>query len=176
MEETSPPFDQRAFRAGTVAGGLALIAALGAFKNLMAMFSGEREGYVLFGFLALQYSAAQVWFGYAFSGLTGQLLRIPHILLYSAAAYGLWTRRKWAWYLIVSYLLYVIVSLAIFTLLYPWGFLTGESYPEPYRTSETRFFFEALAIIVVLEWFLYRQREVFGVEKRSRQLSVLSSQ
>ncbi len=167
MEEVSAPFDQRTFRAGTVAGGLALIAALGAFKNFMAMFSGERDGYVLFGFLALQYSASQVWFGYAFSGLTGQFLRVPHILLYSAAAYGLWTRRKWAWYLIAGYLVYAMVSLAIFTLLYPWGFLTDNPYPEPYRTSETRFFFEALAITIALEWILYRQRDVFGIEKGS---------
>jgi len=170
--EGQATFDQRAFRAGTVAGGLALIAALGAFKNFMALFSGEREGYVLFGFLALQYSASQVWFGYAFNGLTGQLLRIPHILLYSAAAYGLWTRRKWAWYLLIGYLLYIIVSLAVFTLLYPWGLLTGEPYPEPYRTSETRFFFEALAIIVAIEWFLYRQRDVFGVVTISNPLRV----
>ena len=149
--EASTPFGQRAFRAGTVAGGLALPAALGAFKNFMAMFSGERDGYGLFGFLALQYSASQVWFGYAFSGFSGQLLRIPHILLYGAAAYGLWTRRTWAWYLIVGDLLYIVVSLCVFTLLYSWGFLTGEPYPEPYRTSEIRFFFEALAIIIVLE-------------------------
>jgi len=161
--DSTTAFDQRAFRAGTLAGGLALIAALGAFKNFMAMFSGERDGYVLFGFLALQYSASQVWFGYAFNGLTGQLLRIPHILLYSAVAYGLWTRRRWAWYLIVGYLVYIIISLGIFTLLYPWGFLTSEPYPEPYRTSETRFFFEALALIAVIEWFLYQQRDVFGV-------------
>jgi len=170
--EVQATFDQHAFRAGTVAGGLALIAALGAFKNFMALFSGEREGYVLFGFLALQYSASQVWFGYAFNGLTGQLLRIPHILLYSAAAYGLWARRKWAWYLLVGYLLYVVVSLAVFTLLYPWGLLTGEPYPQPYRASETRFFFEALAIIVVIEWFLYRQHDVFGVAKISNPLRV----
>ena len=169
-------FDQRAFRAGTVAGGLALLAALGAFKNFMAMFSGERDGYVLFGFLALQYSAAQVWFGYAFDGLIGQLLRIPHILLYSAAAYGLWTRRKWAWYLLVGYLLYIVVSLGVFTLLYPWGFLTGEPYPHPYRTSETRFFFEALAIIAAIEWFLYRQRDVFGVAKNDSPLPAKNSQ
>jgi hypothetical protein len=94
METGPDSFDHRAFRFGTVLGGLALLAALGALKNFMAMFSGEREGYILSGFLALQYSASQVWFGYAFSGLTAQLLRIPHILLYSAAAYGLWTRRK----------------------------------------------------------------------------------
>ncbi len=43
MEGTSAPFDQRAFRTGTIAGGFALIAALGAFKNFMAMFSGERS-------------------------------------------------------------------------------------------------------------------------------------
>ena len=168
MDENAALFDQRAFRAGTVAGGLALLAALGAFKNFMAMFSGEREGYVLFGFLALQYSASQVWFGYAFNGLTGQLLHIPHILLYSAAAYGLWTRRAWAWYLIVGYLVYIAISLGVFTLLYPWGFLTGKPYPEPYRNSETRFFFEALTIIVAIEWFLYRQREVFGVQETSK--------
>ncbi|MBM4254940.1 MAG: hypothetical protein FJ147_03485 [Deltaproteobacteria bacterium] len=174
--EAQPTFDHRAFRAGTVAGGLALIAALGAFKNFIAMFSGEREGYVLFGFLALQYSASQVWFGYAFSGLTGQLLRIPHILLYCAAAYGLWTRRKWAWYLLVGYLAYVVISLGVFTLLYPWGWLTGNPYPEPYLSSETRFFFEALAMIVVLEWFLYRQRGVFGIAENSAQHSAVSSQ
>jgi|RhiMethySRZTD1v2_1073278.scaffolds.fasta_scaffold420861_3 hypothetical protein len=174
--EAQATLDQRAFRAGTVAGGLALLAALGAFKNFMALFSGERDGYVLFGFLALQYSASQVWFGYAFNGLAGQLLRIPHILLYSAAAYGLWTRRQWAWYLLIGYLLYVIVSLAVFTLLYPWGLLTGEPYPEPYRTSETRFFFEALAMIVALEWILYRQRDVFGIVENKSLLSVSQSQ
>src|SRR5262245_22975771 len=113
-----PVFDQRTFRLGTVLGSLALIAALGAFKNFMALFSGEREGYVLFGFFALQYSASQIWFGYAFTGLVGQLLRIPHILLYGIAAYGLWTRRQWAWYLVFGYLLYVVLSLGVFTVLY----------------------------------------------------------
>jgi hypothetical protein len=48
MDARSDPFDYRAFRFGTVLGGLALLAALGAFKNFMALFSGEREGYVLF--------------------------------------------------------------------------------------------------------------------------------
>ena len=42
--------DPRVFRLGTVLGGLALLAAQGAFKNVMAIFSGEREGYVLFGY------------------------------------------------------------------------------------------------------------------------------
>ncbi|MGH8006727.1 MAG: hypothetical protein ACREQ3_06930 [Candidatus Binatia bacterium] len=165
MNEGHEPFDHRAFRFGTVLGGLALLAALGAVKNFMALFSGEREGYVLFGFLALQYSAAQVWFGYAFSGLLGQLLRIPHIVLYSAAAYGLWTRRKWAWYLVFGYLFYIVLSLGVYTLLYPWGLLTGQRYPQPYLSSETRFFFESLCIIGVIEWYLYQRRELFGVSK-----------
>jgi hypothetical protein len=168
-------FDRRIFRFGTVLGGLALLAALGAFKNFMALFSGEREGYVLFGFLALQYSASQVWFGYAFTGMTGQLLRIPHLLLYSAAAYGLWTRRKWAWYLVCGYLLYVVLSLGVYTLLYPWGWLTGKPFPQPYLSSETRFFFESFFIIAALEWYLCRQRELFGV-KKSERLVVVSSQ
>ncbi len=168
-------FDRRAFRFGTVLGGLALLAALGAFKNFMALFSGEREGYVLFGFLALQYSASQVWFGYAFSGLTAQLLRIPHILLYSAAAYGLWTCRKWAWYLVFGYLLYIVFSLGVYTLLYPWGWLTGQPFPQPYLSSETRFFFESLFIISGIEWYLYRRRDLFGV-KKSEQLSAVGSQ
>src|SRR5262245_62411493 len=121
VEEARTVFDHRAFRFGTVLGGFTLLAALGAFKNFMALFSGEREGYVLFGFLALQYSASQVWFGYAFTGLTGQLLRIPHIILYSAAAYGLWTRQKWAWYLVFSYLLYILLSLGVVMLFYFLG-------------------------------------------------------
>lgn len=161
MDVAPDSFAHRAFRFGTVIGGLALIAALGAFKNFMALFSGEHEGYVLFGFLALQYSSAQVWFGYAFGGLTAQFLRIPHIILYSAAAYGLWTRRKWAWYLVVSYLLYIVLSLGIYTLLYPWGILTGQPYPQPYLSSETRFFFESLFIIGAIEWYLYRHRDLF---------------
>lgn len=60
METQAKSSNQLAFRLGTVLGGLALIAALGAFKKVMAMFSGERESYVLFGFLALQYSSSQV--------------------------------------------------------------------------------------------------------------------
>ena len=158
-------FDRRAFRLGTFLGGLALLAALGAFKNFMALFSGESEGYVLFGFLALQYSDSQVWFGYAFTGLTGQLLRIPHMLLYTAAAYGLWFRRTWSWYLLFSYLIYVVLSLGVYTLFYPWGFLTGRQFPEPYLSSETRFFFESLVIIIGIEWYLYRCRNLFGIGK-----------
>jgi hypothetical protein len=169
-------FDHNAFRLGTVLGGLALLAALGAFKNFMALFSGEREGYVLFGFLALQYSASQVWFGYAFSGLTAQLLRIPHILLYSAAAYGLWTRCKWAWYLVFGYLLYIVLSLGVYTLLYPWGWLTGQPYPQPYLASETRFFFESLFIIAGIECYFYRRRDLFGVKKSDQLLAVSSQQ
>src|SRR5712692_3542013 len=175
MDAGQSSFDHRAFRLGTVLGGLGLIAVLGAFKNFMALFSGEREGYVLFGFLALQYSASQVWFGYAFSGLTAQLLRIPHILLYSAAAYGLWTCRKWAWYLVFGYLLYIVFSLGVYTLLYPWGWLTGQPFPRPYLASETRFFFESLFIIGGIEWYLYRRRDLFGV-KKSDQLSAVGSQ
>jgi hypothetical protein len=175
MKTTSDSFDHRSFRLGTVLGGLALLAALGAFKNFMALFSGEREGYVLFGFLALQYSASQVWFGYAFSGLTAQLLRIPHILLYGAAAYGLWTRRKWGWYLVFGYLLYIVLSLGVYTLLYPWGWLTRQPFPQPYLWSETRFFFESLFIIGGIEWYLYRQRGLLGVKKRES-LPTISAQ
>ena len=167
-QDQGDQLDQRAFRFGTVLGGLALLAGLGAFKNFMAAFSGESQGFVLFGFLALQYSDAQVWFGYRFTGMTGYVLRIIHILLYIAAAYGLWFRRKWSWYLLFIYLAYIVLSLGVYTLLYPWGLLTGQRFPEPYLSSETQFFFESLLIIVGLEWYLYRCRDLFGLGQRGK--------
>jgi len=165
MTVSQEQFYQWAFRFGTVLGGLALLTALGAFKNFTALFSGERKGYVSFGFLALRYSSSQVWFGYAFTGSTGQLLHIPHILLYTAATYGLWFRRRWSWYLLFSYLIYIVLSLGVYTLFYPWGFLTGQQFPEPYLSSELRFFFESLVIIIGIEWYLYWCRNLFGIGK-----------
>ena len=165
MTVSQEQFYQRAFRFGTVLGGVALLAALGAFKNFKALFSGEREGYVLFGFLALRYSSSQVCCGYASTGLTGQRLRIPNILLYTAAAHGLWFRCKWFWYLLFSYLIYIVLSPGVYTLFYSWGFLTGQQFPEPYLSSEIPFFFESLVIIIGIEWYLYRCRNLFRIGK-----------
>ena len=66
-------------------------------------------------------------------------------------------------------------SLGVYTLLYPWGWLTGQPFPRPYLASETRFFFESLFIISGIEWYLYRRRDLFGV-KKSEQLSAVGSQ
>lgn len=60
-----------------------------------------------------------------------------------------------------------MLSLSIYTLLYPWGLLTGRPYPEAYLWSETRFFFESLFILVGLEWYLLRSRELFGLASRA---------
>ena len=62
-------------------------------------------------------------------------------------------------------LIYAVLSLGVYTLFYPWGFLTGQQFPEPYLSSEIRFFFESVIIIIGIEWYLYRYRNLFGIGK-----------
>jgi hypothetical protein len=56
-------FDHRAFRSGTIPGGLTFLTALGVCKDFMALFSGEREGVgtVQISGIAIFRFASMVW-------------------------------------------------------------------------------------------------------------------
>ena len=83
------------------------------------------------------------------------------VVVYAAGPYGLITLRRWGWYLLISYVLYIPLSEGIFLLLYPFGYLTGQPYPIEIVRAQWSF----MAVSAVLEIFiismLWRFRGLF---------------
>ena len=106
-------------------------------------------------------SLERVWFGYRFFGSAAYVATMLHMLVYAAGAYGLITLRRWGWYLVIGYVLYIPLSECIFLLLYPFGYLTGQPYPLEIVRAQWSF----MAVSAVLEIFiiamLWRFRGLF---------------
>jgi len=154
--------ETRAYRAGLVAGALALVALLGAVKDLYALLKPSGRGQLILGFLMLRYSRLErVWFGYRFTGQAALLATIPHLLLYAAGAYGLITRRRWGWYLLFAYVLYIPLSELAFAALYPMGYLANHPYDQSAVRAEWFFIAVGLPLEVLALGLLWRYRDLF---------------
>jgi hypothetical protein len=143
-------------------GAIAFVALLGAIKDLYALLDPAGRGEMAWGFLMLRYSSLQrVWLGYKFTGDAAWFAVFPHLALYAAAVYGLVSRRRWCWYLLFAYLLYVPISQSLYMVFYPLGFLTGRPLPDSFVRGEWLF----LAISVPLELaaaiLVWRYRDLF---------------
>lgn len=155
--------DMRVFRAGVVAGVLALIGFLGVVKDIGAIMSPGERGDLTWGFLSVRYtSMSRVWFGYRFVGEDAWKAAFPHLLLYGAAMVGLIGMRRWGWYVAFAYLLYIPISEWTYMLFYPLGYLTGQAYPDPIRESEWLFLVISFPLELLAAGLLWWYRDVFA--------------
>ena len=157
-----PPMDLRAYRAGLIFGAITLVMLLGVIKDVWALYKPSGHGQLLFGFLTLRYSSAErVWFGWRFSGAEAWFATVPHVVLYTAGAYGLITLRRWGWYLLFIYLLYIPLSEALFVLFYPFGYVTGLPYPIQIFWAHVPYLITLVVLVVLSAWMLWRYRDLF---------------
>ena len=162
----SAPADPRSYRAGLLAGALAVVAFLGFVKDVYALLDVNGRGEMAWGFVMLRYSSLQrVWLGYKLTGDAAWYATFPHLVLYVAAIYGLVLRRGWGWLLVFSYLLYVPVSQVIYMLLYPLGYLTGQPLPEGFVRGEWLFLAISVPLELGLAGLMWRYRDVFETRR-----------
>lgn len=159
---SSPPIDLRAYHAGLIFGAITLIMILGVIKDVWALIKPSGTGQLLFGFLILRYSSVdRVWLGLKFSGAEAWFATIPHVVLYAAGAYGLITLRRWAWYLLFVYLLYIPLSEGLFLVFYPFGYLTGLPYPIEIVRAHIPYLVTQAVLVSLSVWMLWRYRDLF---------------
>lgn len=159
---TNAGIDVRAYRAGVVAGILTLIAFLGVIKDLNALLDPGGRGEVAWGFVMVRYTSLQrVWFGYRLTGHAAWLATFPHLVLYAAGIYGLIGLKRWGWYLLFAYLLYIPLSEWTYMFFYPLGYLTGRPYPEPVARAEWFFLLVSFPLELLAAWLLWRYRDLF---------------
>ena len=58
-----------------------------------------------------------VWFGLMFHGWAAKVGGVVHWLVYGALAYGLWTMKRWAWWLASLYATQVAIAMFMWPLL-----------------------------------------------------------
>jgi len=156
------PRELRSYRAGVLAGAIAFIALLGAIKDVYALLDQAGRGEMAWGFLMLRYSSLQrVWFGYKVTGDAAWLAIFPHVALYAASVYGLVGRRRWCWYLLFTYVLYIPVSQSIYMVLYPLGYLTGRPMPDSFVRGEWLFLAISVPLELAAAGLLWRYRDLF---------------
>jgi len=154
--------DWRAYHAGMVAGALTLICLLGLVKDLYAVLKTGGRGQLILGFLMIRYSSVErVWFGYRFTGTAAWLATFPHLVLYATAIYGLIRLRRWAWYLLFAYVLYIPISEGTFAFLYPLGYLTNHPYDASVVRAEWFFILVSLPLELLAAGLLWRYRDLF---------------
>jgi hypothetical protein len=158
----TPTVDMRVYRAGVIAGVLSFIAFLGVVKDLNALLDPGGRGEVAWGFLMVRYSSLQrVWFGYRFTDYAAWLATFPHLVVYGAAICGLIGLKRWGWYLLFGYVLYIPLSEWLYMLFYPLGYLTGMAYPDPIRRGEWLFLLISFPLELSAAWLLWRYRNLF---------------
>lgn len=158
----APAADLHSYRAGMVAGALTLICLLGLVKDLYAVLKTGGRGQLILGFLMIRYSSVErVWFGYRFTGTAAWLATFPHLVLYATAIYGLIRLRRWAWYLLFAYVLYIPISEGTFAFLYPLGYLTNHPYDASVVRAEWFFILVSLPLELLAAGLLWRYRDLF---------------
>lgn len=159
---TTDAADPRSYRAGLIAGAVVFVALLGFIKDLYALLDPAGRGEMAWGFLMLRYSSLQrVWLGYKFTGDAAWFATFPHLALYTAAIYGIIRRRRWCWYLLFGYLLYIPLSQSIYMLLYPLGYLTGRPMPEEIIRGEWLFLAISVPLELAVAAVLWRYGDLF---------------
>ena len=150
-------FDARSYNAGLVFGIVTLIILLGVIKDVWALLKPSGEGQLVFGFLMLRYSSRyRVWFGYPLTGLAAWYATIPHVVLYTAAIYGLVTRRRWGWVLLSVYLLYIPLSEALYALLPRFGYGGRPVIPAEILWAHVPYLIILVALVGLVEWRLWK--------------------
>ena len=76
-------------------------------------------------------------------------------------AYGLITLRRWGWYVLFGYLLYIPLSEALFLLFYPFGYVTGLPYPIQVVWVHVPYLITLVVLVVLSVWMLWRYRDLF---------------
>lgn len=166
VKETEPSFapapNLRVYRAGVIAGILSFLAFLGVVKDLNAILDPGGHGEVAWGFLMVRYtSLSRVWFGYRLTGAAAWWATLPHLVLYATGMIGLIGLRRWGWYLLFAYLLYIPLSEWTYMFLYPLGYLSGAPYPDPVRWGEWFFLLISFPLELLAAWLLWRYRDLF---------------
>lgn len=162
-DQRQAAFDVRAYRAGLVFGGVALVMLLGVIKDVWALLKPSGEGLLVFGFLMIRYSSAyRVWLGYAFTGTSAWYATIPHVVVYAAGVYGLVARRRWGWTLIAAYLLYIPLSEALYALLGSFGYLDRPTIPPDILWAHAPYYLVLAGLIAFIEWTLWKCRDMFA--------------
>jgi hypothetical protein len=155
-------FDARAYHAGLVFGAVALVMLLGVIKDVWALLKPSGEGILVFGYLMIRYSSVyRVWFGHALTGTAAWYGTIPHVFLYAAGIYGLITRRRWGLMLISVYLLYIVLSEALYALLGSFGYLDRPAIPPEILWAHVPYYMVLASLIGLIEWSLWKCRDIF---------------
>ena len=155
-------FEDRAYRAGVIAGMLSFLAFLGVVKDLNAILDPSGRGEVAWGFVMVRYTSIQrVWFGYKLTGEGAWYASFPHLFLYAATMIGLIGKTRWGWRLAFLYLLYIPLSEWTYMALYPLGYLTGQAYPDPIRYGEWLFLLISFPLELLAAGMLWWYRDVF---------------
>jgi hypothetical protein len=168
---------RRTFYAGVLAGIVAFVSLLGAFKDLYALADPAHEGEFAWGYVMLRYTCrSRVWFGYRFTGDAAWWATWPHVAIYGAIAVGLLRRARWACLAVVGYLAYVVASQTVFTLFYPYGWLTGRPYPTAYAREELEFLVISAPFEFVAAFLFWRLRGAFGAAEAAGNPAVASTE
>jgi hypothetical protein len=155
-------FDARSYNAGLVFGAVASVMVLGVVKDVWALLKPSGEGLLVFGFLMIRYSSLyRVWFGYAFTGAAAWYATVPHVLLYGAGLYGLITRRRWAWMLLSVYLLYILVSEALYAFFGGFGYLDRPVIPAEILWAHIPYYVVLVVLVGLVERSLWKCRSIF---------------
>ena len=159
---TSSTFDARSYHAGLVFGAVTLIMVLGVIKDLWALLKPSGEGILVFGFLMIRYSSlSRVWLGYSLTGPAAWYATIPHVALYAIGAYGLITRRRWGRALVSAYLLYILLSEALYALLGGFGYLNRPVIPAEMLWAHIPYYVVLFILVGLVEWSLWKCRDIF---------------
>ena len=84
------------------------------------------------------------------------------MVLYAAGAYGLISRRRWGWVLVLVYLLYIPLSECLVVVFYGFGYLTGQpTIPVEMLWAHIPYYVALTLLVSLAVWMLVRYRDIF---------------